>query len=88
MSITVICLSASPSKLANKICDQLNLLYLIDFFVTVIDMRSYYILGLGAKMGYSLSLWTGAIDLALLIIVINETRLAPTKPVITEEVRN
>lgn len=49
-------------------------------------MRSYYILGLSAGMGYSLSLWTGAIDLALLVIVINETRLTPTKSVITEEV--
>lgn len=86
MSIVIICLSATPNKLANKICDQLNLLYLVDFLVTVIDMRSYYILGLSAGMGYSLSLWTGAIDLALLVIVINETRLTPTKSVITEEV--
>ncbi|CAO3610008.1 unnamed protein product [Mucor fragilis] len=87
MSIAVICLSATPNKLANKICNQLNLLYLIDLLVTVIDMRSYYILGLSAGMGYSLSLWTGAIDLTLIIIVINETRLAPAKPVITEEGR-
>lgn len=59
----------------------------MDLFVTIIDFRSYYILGSDAGMGYSLSFWTGIIDLLLIIIIINETRLAPTKPVITEEVR-
>lgn len=87
LSVATIYLSATPNKLANKICDQLNLLYLIDLFVTIIDFRSYYILGSDAGMGYSLSFWTGIIDLLLIIIIINETRLAPTKPVITEEVR-
>ncbi|KAI7906444.1 P-loop containing nucleoside triphosphate hydrolase protein [Cokeromyces recurvatus] len=87
LSIVNIYLSVSFNELSNKICNHLNWLYLIDFFVTLIDERSYYLLGQNAGTGYPLSLLTGFIDLLLLLIIINETRLAPSKPVVTKEGR-
>ncbi|KAI8647895.1 P-loop containing nucleoside triphosphate hydrolase protein [Parasitella parasitica] len=87
LSIATIFLSATASRLAKKTCDQLNLLYLIYLFVAIIDFRSYYNLGLGVGMGYSICFWTGAVDLLLICIVINEARLTPAQPVITEEGR-
>jgi hypothetical protein len=58
----------------------------MDFLVNMIDSRSYYILGDKTGMGYYLSVCTTLLDLVLIVIVINEVRLAPTKPVITESV--
>ncbi|CEP16804.1 hypothetical protein [Parasitella parasitica] len=87
LSIVIMRLSVAPSRLAKKCCDQLNLLYLIDFLVTIIDFRSYYNSSLNSGMGYLLSLRTGVVDLLLLTIIINEARLAPVKPVITAEGR-
>lgn len=86
LSALNIYLSKESNALSNKICAQLNLLYLIDFLITIVDFRSYYNLGLEAGDGYSVSLWSGAIELLLLNIIINETRSAPTKPVVTEDV--
>lgn len=60
-------------------------MYLIDFLVCVIDVRSYYILD-KAGMGYHVSICAAALDLILIIIVINEARLTPSEPVITESV--
>lgn len=37
-------------------------------------------------MGYQLAVCTTLLDLVLIVIVINEARLAPTKPVVTESV--
>jgi hypothetical protein len=62
------------------------MLYLLDFFVGLVDTRSYYILGDKAGMGYYVSLCTTLLDLVLIIIIINETRRAPSKPIITETV--
>ncbi|KAI9485985.1 MAG: P-loop containing nucleoside triphosphate hydrolase protein [Benjaminiella poitrasii] len=87
LSAVNIYLSVSFNVLSNKICNHLNLLYFLDLLVTAIDERSYYILGQNAGTGYSLSLLTGMLDLLLLSIVIHEARLAPVKPVITEEGR-
>ncbi|OBZ89252.1 ATP-dependent bile acid permease [Choanephora cucurbitarum] len=87
LSVINVYLSSSFSKLANKICAQLNWIYLFDFLITLVDTRSYYILGSSAGEGYTLRLITGAIDLLLIILIVNETRLAPTKPIITEDGR-
>jgi ABC-type multidrug transport system fused ATPase/permease subunit len=88
LSVVNIYLSSSFSKLANKICDQLNLLYLLDLMVTLIDIRSYYMTGTDrSNLGYSLSLTSGALELLLICIIVNESRLTPTKPIITEENR-
>jgi hypothetical protein len=54
--------------------------------ITLIDFRSYYNLGLDAGGGYSVSLWSGSIELLLITVIINETRNAPTNPIITEDV--
>lgn len=54
--------------------------------ITIIDFRSYYNLGLDVGRGYTVSLYSGTIELLLLIIIINEARSAPIKPVITEDV--
>lgn len=86
MSIINIYLSKSANQLSNSICDQLNLLYSIDFLVTIIDFRSYYNAGDKSAMGYQLAVCTTLLDLVLIVIVINEARLAPTKPVVTESV--
>lgn len=85
MSTVNIYLSKETNKLSNTICDQLNWLYFIDLLVVIVNTRSYYIIG-GENMGYQLALYTTLIDFLLIIIVINETRLAPTKPIITESV--
>lgn len=37
-------------------------------------------------MGYQLAVCTTLLDLVLIVIVINEARRAPTKPVVTESV--
>ncbi|KAI8094907.1 P-loop containing nucleoside triphosphate hydrolase protein [Gilbertella persicaria] len=87
LSLVNMYLSSSFSKLANKICNQLNWLYLVDFLVILIDMRSYYNLGTNAGDGYSLFLKSGAIDLLLIIIIANESRLTPTEPIVTENGR-
>ncbi|CAO3646433.1 unnamed protein product [Mucor hiemalis] len=87
LSIINIYLSKSANQLSNRICDQLNLLYSIDFLVTVIDFRSYYNAGDKSAMGYQLAVCTTLLDLVLIVIVINEARLAPTKPVVTESGR-
>lgn len=88
LSIVNIYLSVKSNPLSNTICNQLNLLYLIDIFVGVIDVRSFYILAGKAGSGYCVALCTLLIDLVLITIVINETRLATTKPIITENVSN
>lgn len=55
--------------------------------VTLIDIRSYYMTGTDrSNLGYSLSLTSGALELLLICIIVNESRLTPTKPIITEEV--
>ncbi|KAI7889871.1 P-loop containing nucleoside triphosphate hydrolase protein [Mucor mucedo] len=87
LSIVNIYLSDKYNPLSNTICNQLNLLYLIDIFVGVIDVRSFYILAGKAGSGYCIALCTFFIDLVLIAIVINETRLATTKPIITENGR-
>lgn len=56
--------------------------------VTLVDLRSYYVQDVDTHAkGFSLSLLTGTLELLLICIVINESRLTPTKPIITEDVR-
>ncbi|KAI8977400.1 hypothetical protein BDF20DRAFT_988366 [Mycotypha africana] len=87
ISSVILYLSSSYSVLANTLCQQLNLLYLLDFFITVIDIRSYYVAAVNHSIGYCLSMVTSGFDFLLLIIIINESRCEPVKPIITEDGR-
>lgn len=85
LSVFNVYLSSQSNQLSNTICDQLNILYLVDFLVCIVDVRSFYILD-KAGMGYHVAACAALLDLILIVIVINETRLAPPEPVITESV--
>lgn len=85
LSIFNIYLSYQSNPLSNTICDQLNILYLVDFLVCIVDVRSFYILD-KAGMGYHVAACATLLDLILIVIIINETRLAPSEPIITESV--
>ncbi|KAG1471789.1 hypothetical protein G6F56_001926 [Rhizopus delemar] len=87
LSIVNIYLSASYSTLANTICNHLNLLYVLDFMCDVVNTRSYYIMVHDIILGYKVTILTTVLNLILIIIVINETRNAPLKPIITESGR-
>lgn len=55
--------------------------------VTLIDIRSYYTQNVDIHaLGYKLSLISGALELILICIIINESRLTPTEPIVTEDV--
>ncbi|KAI9251679.1 P-loop containing nucleoside triphosphate hydrolase protein [Helicostylum pulchrum] len=86
LSVFNVYLSSQSNQLSNTICDQLNILYLVDFLVCIVDVRSFYILD-KAGMGYHVAACAALLDLILIVIVINETRLAPPEPVITESGR-
>jgi hypothetical protein len=55
--------------------------------ITLIDIRSYYISGADkSNMGFTLTLVTGTLEFVLLCIIMNESRLTPTNPIVTEDV--
>lgn len=53
----------------------------------VVNTRSYYIMVHDIILGYKVTILTTVLNLILIIIVINETRNAPLKPIITESVK-
>ncbi|KAG1046896.1 hypothetical protein G6F43_010636 [Rhizopus delemar] len=89
LSIINIYLSANYSPLANTICNHLNILYAADFLIGCVNTRSFYVLKLDYEsvLGYKLSVWTTLISFVLIVLIINETRNAPSKPIITESGR-
>ncbi|CEG75854.1 Putative ATP-dependent bile acid permease [Rhizopus microsporus] len=89
LSIVNIYLSGSYTALANTICSHLNLAYVIHFLIGIVNVRSYYILKLNPEVvfGYKASICSTIISFALIVLVINETRNAPTKAVVTESGR-
>ncbi|ORE10363.1 P-loop containing nucleoside triphosphate hydrolase protein [Rhizopus microsporus var. microsporus] len=89
LSIVNIYLSRSYTALANTICNHLNLAYVINFLIGIVNVRSYYILKLNTEVafGYKASICSTIISFVLIVLVINETRNAPTKAVVTESGR-
>ncbi|KAG2220577.1 hypothetical protein INT45_008758 [Circinella minor] len=74
-------------SMADNICFQLNLLYLVHFFINLLDLRSFYLIHytkIDATEGYLHSVMTAIITLLLGLIIIHEKRQDPIEPVISD----
>lgn len=81
-------LSGSYTALANTICNHLNLAYVFHFLIGIVNIRSYYILKLNPEeaFGYMASICSTTISFVLVVLIINETRNAPSKAIVTDSV--
>ncbi|KAI8381242.1 P-loop containing nucleoside triphosphate hydrolase protein [Radiomyces spectabilis] len=78
--------SSRYKSLADMLCHHLNGLYVCSFIIALIDVRSNYLLGGLENIGleYRLALVSFSLTSLMLVLVINEERHAPEKPIITE----
>ncbi|KAI8092836.1 uncharacterized protein BX664DRAFT_357339 [Halteromyces radiatus] len=86
LAVINLSLSQNAKSIADVVCQQLNILYLVHFLIGSIDLHSFYTVYDYSKVsnGYSISFYTTMISLILLIFIINEERHAPSEPVITD----
>ncbi|KAG0192526.1 hypothetical protein DFQ28_008764 [Apophysomyces sp. BC1034] len=86
LAIANISVSSTPNILTDQICSKLNILYVCDFLIGLVNLRSFYIVHGTSDWtpGYSLALYSCCISFVLLIFVINEERHAPLEPVISD----
>lgn len=81
--------SISSKSLANTICKHLNWMYVIDFIVQLTNLYAYYHVHDISFIShrYKISMISGGISLVSLVLIINEDRYSPSKPIIAETVR-
>ncbi|KAF7726212.1 hypothetical protein EC973_009010, partial [Apophysomyces ossiformis] len=86
LAIANITVSSTPNLLTDEICAKLDFLYLANFLIGLIDLRSFYLVhGISHfTSGYSLALTSTVMSLVLLVFIINEERHAPLEPVISD----
>ncbi|KAI9247698.1 hypothetical protein BDA99DRAFT_565069 [Phascolomyces articulosus] len=77
----------SKKPVADDICFQLNILYLVHFFINLLDLRSFYLIhytNFSGAEGYLHSILTALITFILLCIIIHEHRHAPIEPIVAD----
>lgn len=90
LALLNVCLSftISGKSLSDHICTHLNHLYIADFLIQLINLTAYYqvhdILEISHR--YEHEMVYGAITLLLLVMVSNESRYAPSEPIIADTV--
>ncbi|KAK4517554.1 uncharacterized protein ATC70_000894 [Mucor velutinosus] len=76
----------SGKSLSDHICTHLNYLYVADFLIQLINLSAYYQIHdiLEISHRYEHEMMYGIITLLLLVIVSNESRYAPSEPIIAD----
>ncbi|CAO0796532.1 unnamed protein product [Mucor circinelloides] len=88
LALLNVCLSftISGKSLSDHICTHLNHLYIADFLIQLINLTAYYqvhdILEISHR--YEHEMVYGTITLLLLVMVSNESRYAPSEPIIAD----
>ena len=90
LAILNICLAftISGKSLSDHICTHLNHLYMADLFIQLINLSAYYQVHdvLEISHRYQHEMLYGIVTLLLLVIVSNESRYAPSEPIIADTV--
>ncbi|ORZ16981.1 hypothetical protein BCR42DRAFT_373967 [Absidia repens] len=86
LSLLNLVLLRKAAPIADKICQQLNLMYLVHFLTGLGRLYSFYaVYNLSnVSTGYSVSFYTTAISLVVLVFIATEERHSPEEPIITD----
>ncbi|CAO3634907.1 unnamed protein product [Mucor fragilis] len=88
LALLNVCLSftISGKSLSDHMCTHLNYLYMADFSVQLINLSAYYQVHdvLEISHRYEHEMLYGIMTLLLLVIVSNESRYAPSEPIIAD----